>query len=166
MSPQSIIEHTLKHEGGYVNDPQDAGGETNFGISKRVFPDVDIKNLDRGGAIRLYLTHYYLPLKLDIIKSDAIKWKLFDIAVNLGSDDTIRIVPIVLKELGYITGDGFEYQRLNDAEVFWGTDKVVLHEIAEWQMRKYVDIVVKKPSQLKFLQNWTKRAFDIGEGLI
>ena len=39
-----IIEVVLHHEGGYVNDPKDPGGETNFGIAKRSHPDVDIKN--------------------------------------------------------------------------------------------------------------------------
>jgi hypothetical protein len=40
-----IIEVVLEHEGGYVNDPKDPGGETNYGIAKRSHPDVDIKNL-------------------------------------------------------------------------------------------------------------------------
>ena len=42
-----IIEVVLHHEGGYVNDPKDPGGETNFGIAKRSHPDVDIKNLTK-----------------------------------------------------------------------------------------------------------------------
>ena len=42
-----IIEVVLEHEGGYVNDPKDPGGETNFGIAKRSHPDVDIKNLQK-----------------------------------------------------------------------------------------------------------------------
>ena len=33
----------LENEGGYVDDPNDPGGETNFGISKRSYPNVDIK---------------------------------------------------------------------------------------------------------------------------
>ncbi len=43
-----IIEVVLHHEGGYVNDPDDPGGETNFGIAKRSHPDVDIANLTKG----------------------------------------------------------------------------------------------------------------------
>ena len=42
-----IIEVVLHHEGGYVNDPKDPGGETNFGVAKRSHPDVDIKNLNQ-----------------------------------------------------------------------------------------------------------------------
>ena len=45
-----IIEITLEHEGGYVHDPKDLGGETNFGIAGRFYPDVDIKNLTKDGA--------------------------------------------------------------------------------------------------------------------
>ena len=40
-----IIDIVIKHEGGYVNDPTDLGGETKYGITKRFYPDVDIKNL-------------------------------------------------------------------------------------------------------------------------
>ena len=40
-----IIEIVLEHEGGYVNDPHDRGGETKYGISKRAHNDVNIKTL-------------------------------------------------------------------------------------------------------------------------
>ena len=38
-----IIETVLTHEGGYVNDPTDLGGETKYGITKKFYPSVDIK---------------------------------------------------------------------------------------------------------------------------
>ena len=37
-----IIEQVLEHEGGYVDDPTDSGGETKYGISKKAYPDEDI----------------------------------------------------------------------------------------------------------------------------
>ena len=42
-----IIEVVIEHEGGYVNAPKDLGGETKYGITKRFYPSVDIKNLTR-----------------------------------------------------------------------------------------------------------------------
>jgi lysozyme family protein len=42
-----IIEVVLHHEGGYVNDPKDPGGETKYGVSKRAYPDIDIKSNTR-----------------------------------------------------------------------------------------------------------------------
>ena len=51
---EEIIESVLKHEGGYVNDPHDRGGETNFGITKKFYPNVDIKNLTKEQAKKIY----------------------------------------------------------------------------------------------------------------
>ena len=55
-----IIKVVLKHEGWYVNDPVDPGGETNFGIAKRSHPDVDIKNLTEEGAKEIYYQDYWM----------------------------------------------------------------------------------------------------------
>ena len=40
---EEIIDKVIEHEGGYVNDPDDPGGETKYGIAKKSNPDVDIK---------------------------------------------------------------------------------------------------------------------------
>ena len=50
MTFEEIIDNVLESEGGYVNDKDDPGGETNMGISKRAYPDLDIKNLTREEA--------------------------------------------------------------------------------------------------------------------
>ena len=42
MTFDEIIDNVLESEGGYVNDKDDAGGETNMGISKKAYPDLDI----------------------------------------------------------------------------------------------------------------------------
>ena len=52
-------------EGGYSNDPNDPGGETKFGISKRYNPDVDVKNLTLEGAKQIYLERYWIPAGCD-----------------------------------------------------------------------------------------------------
>ena len=60
---ETIIKKVLKHEGGYVNDPTDRGGETNFGISKRAFPEEDIKGLTEDRAKYIYFEKYWKPSK-------------------------------------------------------------------------------------------------------
>ena len=65
-----IIEITLHHEGGYVHDPTDLGGETNFGIAKRFYPDVDIKNLTKEGAKEIYKKDYWDKNKVDDLPDD------------------------------------------------------------------------------------------------
>ena len=83
------LEVILKSEGGYVNDPHDRGGETNMGISKRAFPDVDIKNLTKEHASAIYKKYYWdkvqgdgLPSGLDLV--------VFDSAVNSGPAQAVK----------------------------------------------------------------------------
>src|SRR5712675_693390 len=62
---EMAINFVLPQEGGYVNDALDPGGETNFGISKRKYPNVDIKNLDVVGAMGIYRRDYWDRNNLD-----------------------------------------------------------------------------------------------------
>ena len=59
-----IIDVVLEHEGGYVNDPNDLGGETKYGITKRFYPDVDIKNLTEDEARKIYYDDYWVKNKV------------------------------------------------------------------------------------------------------
>ena len=63
MDFREAIEVILKHEGGYVNDPVDPGGETNMGISKRAYPDLDIKGLTKQSVREIYYKDYCLKGK-------------------------------------------------------------------------------------------------------
>jgi lysozyme family protein len=93
--------HLIGEEGGYVNNPKDPGGETKFGISKRQYPDVDIKNLTLDGAKAIYRRDYW-----DVIKGDempyAIAFETFDAAVNHGTD---RATLLLQEALG-VSQDG------------------------------------------------------------
>ena len=52
------FERLIGHEGGYVNDPKDRGGETKYGISKRSYPGEDIAGMTLGRAKEIYLRDY------------------------------------------------------------------------------------------------------------
>lgn len=83
----TAFDRLLGHEGGYVNDPRDPGGETNWGISKRSYPHVDIKNLTREGAKAIYFRDFWEPLG---DADSAIKYQVFDFAVNGGLSTALR----------------------------------------------------------------------------
>lgn len=91
MSFDKAVEMVLREEGGLVNDPKDPGGLTNFGISKRQFPDVDVARLTRDGAIAIYRANYW-----NVCKCDELPWPLslfvFDSAVNQGADAAIKML--------------------------------------------------------------------------
>jgi lysozyme family protein len=81
----------LDHEGGYVDHPDDPGGETNFGISKRSYPQLDIKNLTKKDAADIYRRDFW-----GACRCDEINWPLnlylFDSAVNQGVGTAITIL--------------------------------------------------------------------------
>jgi lysozyme family protein len=84
-----VFDRLMGNEGGYVNDPADPGGETNWGISKRSYPNVDIKNLTREQAKAIYLRDFWQPLDGDQLY-DGVAFQLFDFAVNSGISTAIR----------------------------------------------------------------------------
>jgi lysozyme family protein len=78
-------------EGGYVNDPRDPGGGTNWGISKRSYPDIDIANLTEDGAKAIYQRDYWGRMQCE-----KYPWPLslyvFDAAVNQGPVSATRFL--------------------------------------------------------------------------
>lgn len=88
---QILINRVLGHEAGYVNDPNDPGGETKWGISKRSYPHLNIRDLIRDQAIDIYFIDFWDKMKLDGYK-DGIAFQLLDSAVNSGIDQTIRFM--------------------------------------------------------------------------
>lgn len=83
MDFDKAFERVIGHEGGYVNDPRDPGGETKYGISKRAYPFADIKNLTIDQAKAIYRTDYWNKLHLDELP-ECVRFDLFDAAVNSG----------------------------------------------------------------------------------
>ncbi len=73
----------LAHEGGYVNDLDDPGGETKYGISKRAHPDLDIKNLTVERAKEIFYNEYWIPSGGDMLPSP-LDIVVMDTAVNCG----------------------------------------------------------------------------------
>ena len=88
---EEIIEITLHHEGGYVHDPNDLGGETNFGIAKRFYPDEDIKNLTKDKAKDIYKRDYWDKNKVDEMP-EQLKHIYFDMCVNQGRGRAVKIL--------------------------------------------------------------------------
>lgn len=122
----------IKAEGGYVNDPDDKGGETYLGISRRNHPDssmwaviddtkkrnpgISNKNLTTilkqnprldATAKLIYKTKYWDVLKLDDVYSQKIAEQMFDMAVNAGVSTAIKLAQRILdmKDHGKYTNE-------------------------------------------------------------
>lgn len=85
----TCFDRLISHEGGYVFDPADPGGETKFGISKRSYPHLNIKELTREQAKEIYLVDFWLKIRADKL-TIALSFQVFDFAVNSGISTAIR----------------------------------------------------------------------------
>lgn len=73
----------IGHEGGYVSNAADPGGETKYGISKRSYPQVNIANLSEDDARQIYKRDFWDKLELDNC-DPALALIAFDAACNNG----------------------------------------------------------------------------------
>lgn len=86
----TAFDRLMGNEGGYVNNVRDPGGETNWGISKRSYPNVDIKNLTRDQAKEIYHMDFWIACGKSL--DDGVMFQVFDAAVNHGMQTAIRML--------------------------------------------------------------------------
>lgn len=86
---EDFIGRVLGHEGGYVNDSRDPGGETKFGIAKRSYPGVDIKGLTRDAAVEIYRRDFWNRVQGDKLPRPFV-FQALDAAVNHGIENSVR----------------------------------------------------------------------------
>lgn len=87
----SCFERLIGHEGGYVNDPRDPGGETKFGVCKRSYPMEDIAGMTLDRAKQIYRRDFWSPAGCDAVP-DELRFDLFDTAVNSGVKTAIKML--------------------------------------------------------------------------
>lgn len=152
-----LMGHILEVEGGLVNDPDDPGGITNYGITlkalsayrKRICTPQDIIDLKPEEATDIYVQDYYTPFNGDKIESDFKVLCIFDKAVNSGVDAAVKVAQKIVNVI--IDGDcGFKtYTAINAV-----SDRIFCREYLQAMQRGYFEIVEKRPASQKFLKGW------------
>lgn len=150
-------------EGGYVNDPTDRGGETKYGISKRSYPNLDIKNLSLQDAKEIYYRDFWQVNGLDNILKYEVAAELFDTGVNMG----VSIASRFLQEaLNLMNRNGQNFQDLKvDGQIGPATisayrkvdDRILLKVLNGLQFSRYVWICKERPDQEKYFNGWMIR---------
>ena len=117
-SVRQIAEEIVAREGGFVNDPDDPGGATNFGVTihtmRRLGLDLDrdgvvdvadVRALTRAQAIDIFITHYYDRPGIAGLP-EVLQASVFDMYVNAGRNAVV-ILQRLLRDMGYdIAVDG------------------------------------------------------------
>lgn len=143
------IDHLLLLEGGYVNNISDPGGETNFGISKRSYPSVDIKSLTKEQAAEIYRRDFWL---FDGITYQAVANKIFESYVNM-KHSAIKLAQAIVGA----TQDGF-YGANTEAKINAMDPVKFLSYYRVWLVNHYHDLVQADPNKSVFLTGWINRA--------
>ncbi|MGR3434024.1 MAG: holin-associated N-acetylmuramidase [Shimia sp.] len=113
-SVQDIADRIVAREGGFVNDPDDPGGATKYGVTigtmRRLGLDLDgngrvttadVRRLTRAQAADIFLTHYLRGPRIDELP-EALQPTIFDMQVNAGTN-AVRILQRLLGKMGFAT---------------------------------------------------------------
>ena len=171
---QSVIDHIIRVEGGYVNDPSDSGGETNFGITKVVARsfgyDGPMIDLPRETAFDIYVAKYWDAVRGDDMVSllHTVAEEVVDTAVNMGPG---RAGKFLQRALNALNNRGALYQDLKvDGQIGNGTltalsqyiehrgesDKTLVKMLNCLQGAFYVELAERREKDEKFIYGWFK----------
>ncbi len=141
---------------GYVNDPNDRGGETKFGVAKNANPDINVTTLTWDQAKNVYVKRYWFAGKCDQMQGRYAALH-FDIAVNHGPK---RAAIFLQRALG-VDDDGIiGPATLGKANAI--ADVVSLCNSVCDQRKTYYETIIKNdPSQEKYRKGWMRRCEEL-----
>ena len=150
---EGIVERVIKDEGDYVNDPDDSGGETKYGISKRSHSDIDVKNLTKSEAIKIYKNEYWDPSLCDKVPS-RLKHIYFDMCVNFGTSKAIG----VLQKAANSAGNRLVIDGKLGPLTLGCLKKLKIDRVRAYRVLRFAEAVASNPRLAKFWVGWYRRA--------
>ncbi len=184
MTKDKIISTIIAREGGYVNNPADKGGATNYGITEAVARahgyNGAMIDLTKIQARAIYEADYWYGPRFDQVNSvsTAIAEKLCDIGVNMGPAMSSRFLQ---RSLTLLNQNGKNYPNLSvDGQIGPRTisalkaflahrgkegEAVLMAAITGLQVSRYMDITESRPANEAFLYGWLRNrvvAYDVG----
>lgn len=155
-STESIIDHILVEEGGFVNDPTDPGGATAYGISKASNPEAWASGPPTAEQAKaIYLKKYVQGPGFDKVADPKLQAQLVDFGVNSGPAVAIQKLQIILGiGVDGVLGPG-TLQSLSRAN-----PQSVNNQLVVARVRMIGQLVSKNPAQAKFAAGWLNRAVE------
>lgn len=155
------LETILHHEGGYVNHPEDPGGETNMGVTKRVYEDFggtkDMKDLEFDDVAPIYKQNYWdrvkgdqLPIGLDLC--------VFDFGVNAGTGRSAKYLQALI---GTTVDGGIGPNTLKAVDAY--VEEVGIEETIRGFQQKRQDFYESLDTFKTFGKGWTRRVDETTE---
>ena len=154
---QKCLDMILHHEGGYVNHPKDPGGETNLGVTKRVYEEwggtKDMKDLEVEDVAPIYRKNYWDRIKADELPS-GLDLCVFDFGVNAG---TGRAAKYLQRLIGTVADGGIGPNTLKALDEFISKQEYgVKDTILKYQAARQ-DYYESLSTFETFGKGWTRR---------
>jgi len=181
MSFSKAMIQVKRSEGGYVCDPDDPGGETYCGVSRRFFPRWNgWKEIDRlkkaigpiktntifGSNMSLsadvqnfYLKYFWKKLRCDQIKNPILAEHLFDCGINLGKKSAVKLFQNCL--CTYVKGEAVIVDGLIGKQTIGALDRMpseFVNYLVQYRIGVYFQKCYKKPVKFKYLRGWCLRS--------
>jgi lysozyme family protein len=154
---ERALSFVLRAEGGYVDNPLDTGGETNYGVTTAVhdewrvskgLPKRSVRDIEQSEVATIYKTRYWLPAGCE-----ALPWPVslihFDSAVNSGVSRAARL----LQTAAGVTVDG----KVGPATIAAAQAPKVPIAYQWTRLDWYARIIRSNPSQATFGPGWVAR---------
>ena len=149
------LETILHHEGGYVNHPEDPGGETNLGVTKRVYQEwggtKDMKDLTFDDVAPIYKKNYWDKMKCDDLPS-GLDLCVFDFGVNAGPGRAAKYLQTLI---GTVADGGIGPNTLAKLKEY--TDKTGVKETITNYQNKRQSYYESLSTFKTFGRGWTRR---------
>ena len=163
-----LIEGVLAREGGYVNDPRDAGGETNLGITVATARangyTGPMKSLTKATAAAIYKSQYYLKPGFDKVAAiyPRVADELFDTGINMGTTPAGRFLQRALNALngaGLAVNGAVGKASLDQLLAFKAKrgaagEVVLLKALDALQGERYIELAEGREANRAFLYGW------------
>jgi lysozyme family protein len=162
----------IAHEGGYVNDPDDPGGETYKGVARKIhskwsgWTTVDMlkrqpgfpSNLDKDAELQEAIADFYRvtfwdKMKGDDISNQSVANSIFDFGVNAGMGTSASLAQMVI---GAQTDGVIGPKSIAELNAFNSEHFLAAFTVAK--IARYVSIVKKRPTSRKYFYGWVLRA--------
>lgn len=176
MEFSQVLKKTLRWEGGFVNDEHDRGGATKYGITivtlRALNEDIDedgrisindIHELTKEQATDIYEKVYFTKPKIHLLP-EGLQPVMFDMAVNHGPSRAVKILQRVVNLSGLATievdgGIGPVTVRAAD-KTYRQMGHYMINALCDERQNFYNGIVMRDPSQERFIRGWTNRNND------
>lgn len=154
----TCVAFVLEREGGYVDDPDDHGGATNYGITQATYDQYrarsgltpqSVRDMPQSEAKGVYLTDYWLAVSADKFP-EPLDCVMFDTAVQHGVGTAIRMLQRVV---------GVPIDGICGPVTRQAAQTYLARALLRNRREYYADIIRHDPTQKKFEKGWGNRLF-------